>query len=101
MNIREAIDKMVNHTDLSEAARNSAAGAVQHGDGVRLTTSCPSGGHCRVAAELRLGGRVIARTRFQQTPDTFDRFWLTPDSPAARRALREGAEAGVTVRETR
>ncbi len=46
---------------------------------------------------LRDHGRTIARTHFQQTPDTFNRLWLRPHSKAARAALRHGAPFKVAV----
>ncbi|MBS1884553.1 MAG: hypothetical protein JSS97_16525 [Actinobacteria bacterium] len=84
-------------TDLQVAARHSAATAAQRGGGVLVTTRCPEGGHCQMTVTLRDHGRTIARTYFQQTPDTFNRLWLRPRSPAGRAALRHGDRFKVTI----
>lgn len=85
-------------TTLKAATRRSARSAKRRGGGVRLRTSCPVGRHCRVVAELRYRGRVVARTRFQQTPDTFHVVRLRPRSAVVRGAMRRGEAARVNVR---
>lgn len=83
---------------LRKATRRATASAVLVGGTVHLRTICPKGGHCRTLVELRDGNRLIARMRFQQTPDTFNYISLRPRTAAARRALRHAHDLRVIVR---
>jgi len=85
-------------SSLRVAARRSARTATRRGGRVRLRSSCPRGQHCRVVVELRYRGRVIARDRFQQTPDTFRIVTLRSSSSRARQAVRSGKPVRVGVR---
>ncbi len=81
-----------------KAATRRSVGSVHYGaNAVTMRTVCPSGPHCRVVAELRVGKRVIARERFQQNPDSFHTVRLVPRSAGGRAALRAG-EAHLLVR---
>jgi hypothetical protein len=83
-----------------KSIESGAASVKRHGGRVLLTTRCPGGGHCQMQVELRVAGHRVYRTHFQQTPNTFNRLWLTPRTAAARKALREGARFRVRVHGT-
>jgi hypothetical protein len=83
---------------LHQATRRAVASAVLLGSTLHLRTLCPEDGHCRTLVELRDGNRLIARQRFQQTPDTFRDVRIRPRSAAARRALRRSHNLRVIVR---
>ena len=82
---------------LRHAARLGARSAVVNGDGVRLRTQCPVGGHCDTEIKLRLHGRRIASTHYQQTPDTFHRARLTPRGHPARSLRRQLSNLKIVV----
>jgi hypothetical protein len=85
---------------LKAATKRSVDSLRFRRNAVTMRMSCPSGPHCRVVAELRVGKRVIASERFQQTPDSFHMVRLVPRSASARQALRAG-EARLLVRARR
>lgn len=82
---------------LKAATKRSIDSVRFRRNAVTMRTNCPSGPHCRVVAELRVGKRVIAGQRFQQTPDSFHMVRLVPRSAKGRQALRAG-EARLLVR---
>lgn len=67
---------------LGDAARRSARSATLRGGKVALRVQCPRNGHCRVEVKLRRDGRVVARKRYQQTPDTLHLLRLAPKGGA-------------------
>ncbi len=73
---------------LKQSSRRSAASAVRTGKNrVRVRTICPLDGHCQTRVLLKVGGRTLAQTRFQQVPDTYRFVNLSSDklAPALRR----------------
>jgi len=75
---------------LKAATRRTLASVRYRRNAVTMRANCPSGPHCRVLAELRVGKRVIARERFQQAPDSFHTVRLVPRTASGRVALRAG-----------
>lgn len=82
---------------LRGAARLTARSAAARGGAVTMRAHCPAHGHCRARMQLFRGGRLVARSRYQQTPDTFRALRLVPKRAADRRALRGGARFRVRV----
>ncbi|MCO5315128.1 MAG: hypothetical protein M9938_03035 [Solirubrobacterales bacterium] len=86
-----------NRISLREAGRRSADSAVRRGGKIRLRVVCPVNGHCQTRVLLRLNGRTVGRTTFQQVPDTFRTVDLAPDTPRLRRLLAQGRLKRIRV----
>jgi hypothetical protein len=83
---------------LTGAARRSARSIRRAAGLVTVVTQCPEGGgHCQVVVELRRRGRLLGRSRFQQTPDTFHLHCIRPNSRHVQQLIREGRSAGIDV----
>jgi hypothetical protein len=80
---------------LGGAAKRSAESAVARGNAVLLRMQCPINGHCRERVTIRMGGRVVGRASYQQTPDTF--HLIRVRSRALARALARGGSLRAVV----
>jgi len=92
-----------NPLDLRRAGRQSVRSATRSGGKVRVRVVCPVNGHCQTRVLLKLGRRVLARTAFQQVPDTYRFVELAPSAPRLRRRLARGelSRLRVVVRQHR
>lgn len=86
-----------NTLELNQTGRRSADSAKRVGGTVRLRAICPVNGHCQTEVLLKLGKRIVARTSFQQVPDTYRFVRLAPKSPQLRRRLARGRLNGLRV----
>lgn len=82
---------------LKQAGRIGAGSATRAGGKVRVRTACPVNGHCQTRVTLKLGGRVIARSAYQQVPDTYRFVELSPASKRLRKRVAAGRPGKLRV----
>jgi hypothetical protein len=83
---------------LPGAVRSSARSYDRRAGTVNVVTTCPANeGHCQVLVELRSNGRLVGRSRFQQTPDTFHLHRIRPNNRRLVQLIRQGRNPGIEV----